>query len=232
MTVHGGAPIQAYESVLHKVKVQPVDEDSIKVDLVKANEIPNRDFIFRYRTASAEVKESLLTTWDDKTGGYFALVLAPPPAPAPNLRDPKEMIFVLDQSGSQAGFPIEKSKELCYHLLDTMGPDDMFNVMGFANEVNPLWPGPRPNTRENQIKARAFIKSLNGDGGTELEKAIVASLSPEPDPNRLRIVLFNTDGFAGQEPGGFWATSKPTGACPACSRLASGIASTAPSSIP
>ena len=200
LTIRGGSPIQEYQSVLHRITAKKVDKSTVHVDLVKADEIPNRDFIFRYRTATTEVQESLLTTWDKRTGGYFALVLAPPQAPTPKQRGPKEMVFVLDQSGSQAGFPIEKSKELCYHLLDTMGPDDMFNVMGFANEVNPLWPGPRPNTPENQAEARAFIKSLNGDGGTELEKAIVASLSTPPDPKRLRIVLFNTDGYAGQEP--------------------------------
>src|SRR5262249_12312153 len=126
--------------------------------------------------------------------------LAPPPRPSASQRGPKEMIFVLDQSGSQAGFPIEKSKELCYHLLDTMGPNDRFNVMGFADDVNPLWPGPRPSTPGDQEAARAFIRPLRGDGGTQLEKAIVASLTAPEDPGRLRIVLFNTDGYAGQEP--------------------------------
>ncbi len=199
LNLHGGSPIQDFRSVLHQVRSSRVDADTVQVSLAKRDEIPNRDFIFRYRTASKDVQESTFTTWDEKTGGHFALVLAPPPRPDASLRTPKEMIFVIDQSGSQQGFPIDKSKELSLALLATMTPQDSFNVMGFSNEVNPLWPGPQPNTPENRKEAIEFIKGLEANGGTELEKAVVASLSPSSDLERVRIVLFNTDGFAGQE---------------------------------
>lgn len=197
--LHGGAPIQEFRSVLHQVRASRPDADTVKIELAKRDEIPNRDFILRYRTASKDVQEATFTTWDERTGGHFALVLAPPPQPDATLRSAKETIFVIDQSGSQSGFPIDKSKELSLALLKTMGPRDTFNVMGFSNEVDPLWPGPRPNTPENQSEAQAFIKGLQANGGTQLEKAIVASLSPSTDPERVRIVLFNTDGLAGQE---------------------------------
>lgn len=199
LNLHGGSPIVDFRSILHQVRTSRIDPETVQVTLAKRDEIPNRDFIFRYRTASKQVQESTFTTWDEKTGGHFALVLAPPPRPDASLRTPKETIFVIDQSGSQNGFPIEKSKELSLSLLATMTPQDTFNVMGFSNEVNPLWPGPQPNTPENRAEAVAFIKGLQADGGTELEKAVVASLSPSPDPERVRIVLFNTDGLAGQE---------------------------------
>ena len=199
VTLHGGAPIQEFHSVLHQVRASKTGPDTVQIALAKRDEIPNRDFILRYRTAAKEVQESTFTTWNDATGGHFALVLAPPPQPDPTLRSPKEAVFVVDQSGSQSGFPIEKSKELSLALMNTLGPHDTFNVMGFSNEVNPLWPGPRPNTPENRREAEEFVKGLEANGGTELDKAIVASLSPSSDPERVRIVLFNTDGFAGQE---------------------------------
>jgi len=199
LNLHGGSPIQDFRSVLHQVRATKIDAETVQVSLAKKDEIPNRDFIFRYRTAAKDVQESTFTTWDEKTGGHFALVLAPPPRPDASLRTPKEMIFVIDQSGSQQGFPIDKSKELSLALLATMTPRDTFNVMGFSNEVNPLWPGAQPNTAENRKEATEFIKGLQANGGTELEKAVVASLSPSSDPERVRIVLFNTDGFAGQE---------------------------------
>lgn len=199
MTIHGGAAIRDYRSVLHQVKTKPLGENGLQVKLANEKEIPNRDFIFRYQTASDKITESLFTTWDPEKGGYFALVVAPPRNDT-KLRTPKEMVFVMDQSGSQSGFPIEKSKELSLKLLDTMKPGDTFNVMGFSNEVNPLWPAPKPFNSETKAEAVAFIKGLYANGGTEMEKAVVASLSPELDPNRVRIVLFNTDGYAGQEP--------------------------------
>ena len=199
VTLRGGAPIQEFHSVLHQVRAAKIDGETVRIELAKRDEIPNHDFVLRYRTAAKEVQAATFTTWDPKTGGHFALVLAPPPAPDPSLRSPKESIFVIDQSGSQSGFPIDKSKELTLALMRTMGPADTFNVMGFSNEVEPLWPGPRPNTPENRAEAQGFVKGLQANGGTELEKAIVASLSPSVDPERTRIVLFNTDGLAGQE---------------------------------
>ena len=199
VTLHGGAPIREMHSVLHEVRTSRLDPRTVRVELAQRDEIPNRDFILRYRTASQNVQEAVFTHWDERTGGHFALVLAPPPEPAPALRAPKESIFVIDQSGSQSGFPIDKSKELSLAMMDTMGPADTFNVMGFSNEVDPLWPTPRPNTPENVAEARTFVNGLQANGGTQLEKAVVAALSPSPDPNRLRLVLFNTDGFAGQE---------------------------------
>ena len=199
LTLHGGAPIVDFRSVLHQVRASKVDGETVRIELAKRDEMPNRDFVLRYRTASKAVSEAVFTTWDEKTGGHFALVLAPPPKPAPALRSPKEMVFVIDQSGSQSGFPIDKSKELALALIDTLGPKDTFNVMGFSNEVEPLWPAPRPNSPEAVDEAKAFIKGLQANGGTELEKAVVASLSPTVDTRRVRIVVFNTDGLAGQQ---------------------------------
>ena len=199
VTLHGGAPIAEFHSVLHEVRASKPDAETVRIELAKRGEIPNRDFVLRYRTTDKEVREAVFTHWDEKTGGHFALVLAPPPKPDAAQRAPKEMEFVIDQSGSQSGFPINKSKELTLALMKTLGPDDTFNVMGFSNEVNPLWPAPRPNTPENVAEARRFVAGLEANGGTELEKAVVAALSPTTDPQRLRMVIFNTDGLAGQE---------------------------------
>ena len=191
--------MREFRSVLHEIESQRVDAETVRVMLKKRDEIPNRDFVLRYRTASDDVQDSLLTTYDARRGGAFAFVLAPPPRPEPSRRAPKEVVFVVDQSGSQSGFPIDKSKELALKLLDTMGPNDAFNVLGFSNEVNPLWPAPHLNTPENVAAARTFVRGLQANGKTEMEKAVVAALSPAVAPGKVRVVLFNTDGLAGQE---------------------------------
>jgi Ca-activated chloride channel family protein len=80
-----------------------------------------------------------------------------------------------------------------------MGPRDTFNILGFSNEVSPLWPEARPNTPANLAAASKFVSGLVANGGTQLEKAIVASMAAPDDPERLRMVVFNTDGMAGQE---------------------------------
>jgi Ca-activated chloride channel family protein len=65
--------------------------------------------------------------------------------------------------------------------------------------VNPLWRSAQPNTPANVAAAERFVKGLEANGGTQLEKAVTASLGAPDDPDRLRVVVFNTDGFAGQE---------------------------------
>src|ERR1044072_1881058 len=201
--VDAGAPVQELKSVLHQVSTVPLPANAgpgrFVVKLRDKDEIPNRDFILRYRTATSTVSTALLANYDPLEGGHFALVLMPPKTPTAQQIAPKEMIFVMDQSGSQDGFPIDKSKELTLKLIDHLNPGDTFNVMGFSSQNNLLWKQPRPNTRANREDAKMFVRSLHADGGTELERAISAVCSAPDDPNRLRIVVFNTDGFAGDE---------------------------------
>lgn len=199
VNVDAGAPIKEMTSVLHAIDRRKIDDRRTQVTLTRKDEIPNRDFILRYRVGANSVQTGFVSHFQKGQGGTFALVMMPPKAVAPAQIKPKEMIFVMDQSGSQNGFPIEKSKELTLKLMRKLGPRDTFNVMGFSNEVKPLWRDAQANNPKNLAAAEAFVNGLTANGGTELEKAVTASLSPENDPERLRIVVFNTDGFAGQE---------------------------------
>jgi Ca-activated chloride channel homolog len=199
VSLDAGAPIQGMESVLHKVNVQRRGDSAATVTLQKKDEIPNKDFILRYKVATDTIQPAFVTHLDQDKGGFYTLILLPPKAPTAQQTAPKEVIFVMDQSGSQDGFPIEKSKELTLKLIKTLRPEDTFNVLGFSNQTYPLWPAARPNTPENLAEAEAFVKKMLAHGGTELEQAITQALTMAPDPRRLRIVTFNTDGFAGDE---------------------------------
>ncbi len=197
--VNAGAPIQEIKSVLHEVNINQPGRGLAMVSLKNSDEIPNRDFILKYRVATGTVTSSLLTYASSQQGGYFTLILMPPKAPTEDQISPKEMIFVMDQSGSQNGFPIEKSKELTKKLIETMGPDDTFNVIGFSTQVNALWPQTMRNTPENRTEAIAFVSALEANGGTDIVRPALVALTPPKDPERLRIVMFNTDGFIGND---------------------------------
>jgi Ca-activated chloride channel family protein len=194
-----GAPIKELTSVLHEITTKRIDQQRAVVSLAKKDEIPNRDFILRYSVATDNIGRALLTHANGERGGYFTLILTPPKAPKAEQISPKEMIFVIDQSGSQRGFPIEKSKELTKKLIDTMGPDDTFNVVTFANSVRTLWPQTTLNSPESRAEAKEFVSGLSGNGGTHLLAAVKEALTAPSDPRRLRIVVFNTDGFVGNE---------------------------------
>ncbi len=199
VNLDAGAPVQAIESVLHQVRVDARSNSRFVVSLRNQSEIPNRDFILHYRMASNSVKSAFLAKYDPVKGGYFSLVLLPPRAPSQQQIAPREIIFVLDQSGSQNGFPMEKSKELAKKMLLAMRADDTFNVIGFSQILNPLWEGSRANTPQNVKEASDFISKLTATGGTELNNALQFAYKVKPDPNRLRLFVLNTDGFVGDE---------------------------------
>jgi Ca-activated chloride channel homolog len=127
------------------------------------------------------------------------MILQPPERVAADDVTPKELVFVLDTSGSMNGFPIEKAKETMKLALDNLYPSDTFNLITFAGDTHILFPEPVPATRDNLRKAQAFLDSRNGAGGTEMMTAIKAALKPSDDQSHVRIVCFMTDAYVGND---------------------------------
>jgi Ca-activated chloride channel family protein len=112
---------------------------------------------------------------------------------------PKELVFVLDTSGSMSGFPIEKAKETMRYALASLNPQDTFNLITFSGDTHVLFPEPVPATAENMRLAQEFLASRSGGGGTEMMKAIRAALAPSGEQNHIRVVCFMTDGYVGND---------------------------------
>lgn len=198
--VDAGAPIYDLTSLLHKVSVRQVSPGHDVVKLANEAEVPNRDFILKYRTAGRGVESAFITQSDpDGQGGFFTLVTTPPETPASDQIVPREVIFVLDTSGSQQGFPLAKGKELDHKLIDTLRPDDTFNVLKFNMQVTPLWSSPRHKTEDNLAEANKFIDAMVAGGGTDIHGGLLAALDPPADPHRVRLVVIETDGLIGNE---------------------------------
>ena len=98
----------------------------------------------------------------------------------------EEAQAVYDASGSMSGFPIEKAKETMKLALDNLYPYDTFNLITFSGDEHILFPEPVPATKENLVKAQAFLESRQGGGGTEMMKAIKASMDPSDASYRRR----------------------------------------------
>ena len=112
---------------------------------------------------------------------------------------PKEIVFVLDTSGSMSGFPIEKAKEAMKLSIEGLNPQDTFNLITFAGDTRILFDEPVPATQGNLERAREFLESQGGFGGTEMMKAIKAALDPSDSKDHIRIACFMTDGQVGNE---------------------------------
>jgi Ca-activated chloride channel family protein len=198
VNLDAGVPLQALNSELHSVNMDRTGQSTAIVELKNQKSIPNRDFVLSYAVAGKSVGDAVLTHAGDK-GKFFSLILQPPDRVNPDYVTPKEMIFVIDKSGSMGGFPIEKAKKTMRLCIEGMNPDDTFNLVSFAGGTGYCFEESKPNTQANRHKALEYLSNLQGGGGTEMMKAIDAALGGQRDPERLRVVCFMTDGFIGND---------------------------------
>ena len=198
VNIDAGSELYEIESELHEIDVRREGTGRARVSLRSESEIPNRDFILRYRVADEQIGDAFLVD-RDRRGTYFTLVLQPPRRVAPTEAVPKEMIFVIDRSGSMEGFQIEKAKAAMRLAIEAMNPNDTFNLLSFAGGTGRCFPAPVPNTAQNRDVALQYLADLRGEGGTEMMSAIADAFGGTPDPNRVRVVAFMTDGYIGND---------------------------------
>ncbi|MGH9751222.1 MAG: TonB family protein [Blastocatellia bacterium] len=193
-----GVPIDGLKSTLHEIDVARPDNHRAVVRLKDQATIPNKDFILKFDVAGKQIADAVMAHRGAQ-GGFFTLMLQPPERVTADDVAPKELVFVLDTSGSMSGFPIEKAKETMKLALDNLYPDDTFNLITFSGDTDILFPQPVPATRENLQRAQSFLASRQGSGGTEMMKAIRAALAPSDEQDHVRIVCFMTDGHVGND---------------------------------
>jgi Ca-activated chloride channel family protein len=198
VSVDAGMALGAVSSPSHNVDVLKAGPNKMMVALKNAQSIPNKDFILRYDVAGSRIKDAVLT---HKAGrdGFFTLILQPPDRVAETEVTPKEIVFVIDTSGSMHGHPMDKIKETIKLAFDGLHPRDTFNLITFSGDEHILFPKPVPATRENIAVAWRFMQTRDGRGGTEMMKAIRAALDPSDEQDHLRVVCFMTDGEVGND---------------------------------
>ncbi len=215
-----GVRIEEIACSSHAIKKSRDGSEKVHVQLSPLDNIPNKDFVLRFKVAGDTIKSALVTHRDERgpsntrgagvppairgqdaldTGGFFTLMLYPPADLRHVQRAPMEMVFVLDCSGSMNGRPLAKSKEAVQRALRTLGPDDTFQVVRFSVGASQLGRDPVPATPENVQRALAYVDALQSEGGTMMIEGIKAALDFPHDPRRLRLVSFMTDGYIGNE---------------------------------
>ncbi|HEU4390541.1 MAG TPA: VIT and VWA domain-containing protein [Blastocatellia bacterium] len=198
VTLDAGVPLDDLRVLLHEADVDRPTNHSAIVRLKSRTTIPNKDFILKYDVAGRQIEDAVLTHRSER-GGFFTMIVQPPERVTVADVTPKELVFVLDTSGSMMGFPIEKAKETMKLALDALNPRDTFNLITFAGDTQILFPQPVSATAQNIRKAQQFLESRNGGGGTEMMKAIRAALDPSDSQDHVRVVCFMTDGYVGND---------------------------------
>jgi Ca-activated chloride channel family protein len=204
VNIDAGMEVKQVECKSHPVVENRPGDGRVTVALKNQETIPNKDFILRYRTATDQIADALLTHKDER-GSFFTLILQPPQKVQRKDAVGRELIFVLDTSGSMQGFPVTQAKFVMSKAIDNLGPQDTFNLITFSGDTSILWDAPRPNTPQNREEAQSFLASRQGRGGTEMMKAVDAALvqtrnvKPQAAGEPIRVVCFMTDGYVGND---------------------------------
>jgi Ca-activated chloride channel homolog len=196
--IDSGIPISNIRSTSHQITTNR-SGNTVNVQLANSDTIPNKDLILRYRVSGENTQATVLTQ-ADKQGGHFATYLIPALNYKSNQIVPKDVVFLMDTSGSQQGEPLVKSQELMRRFIQGLNPNDTFTIIDFANTTKTLSATPLANTSANRQMAINYIDKLQANGGSELLNGIRTVMNfPTPETGRLRSIVLITDGYIGGE---------------------------------
>jgi len=214
ITVHldAGFAIGAVKSSYHDVTAETLADDRRLVRLGNGN-FADRDFELTWTAAPGAAPSVGL--FRETVGGsdYGLAIVSPPDAPKLERHVPREVIFVIDNSGSMGGQSILQAKASLQYALDRLDPSDRFNVIRFDDTMDVMFPDVVPASRENIANAKAGVGRLDAAGGTEMVPPMRAALADRNpgDTGTLRQVVFLTDGAIGNETEMFDVVSKLRG---------------------
>ncbi len=199
-TVSGTIEISSNEAIRniyspsHKVEVSKKSEKSATVSFETKSD-PS-DFQLFYGLSNNDFGMSLMTYREPGKDGYFLLMLSPrADIDDEDLAD-KDIVFVLDTSGSMADEgKIDKAKSALLFGINGLRAGDRFNVINFAGEEHLMESGLITADSDGKAKGRQFVEKLTPNGGTNINDALASSLRQFDNTERPKMLVFLTDGL-------------------------------------
>ncbi len=188
-------PVRAVYSPSHQVDIDREGDFEFRVGYEAADLTPDRDFELFYSVAEGEIGLNLLSFRDpesDDPDGTFLLLVAPSVQADPARRVDKDLILVLDQSGSMEGEKFRQAQQALTFVLDHLNPGDRFNVIAFSTGTRSYADRLRP--AGEAAEASRWVEGLTAVGSTDINRALLEAAA-QADRERPTIVIFLTDGL-------------------------------------
>ncbi|KMO30745.1 membrane protein [Methylobacterium tarhaniae] len=196
-----GFALGAVSSATHAITVEAPSESERRIALRDGATAADRDFELTWTPApGAGPAVGLFRERADGTDAVLAVV-TPPVTAIPAAPMPRDVIFVIDNSGSMGGTSIRQAKASLLVGLDRLRPGDRFNVIRFDDTMETVFPDLVAADENRLAEAKRFVAGLEARGGTEMLAPLQAALR-DADPEetgRVRQVVFLTDGAIGDE---------------------------------
>jgi Ca-activated chloride channel family protein len=197
--IDAGVPLQIIASRYHPVKIAEVG-DHYTVDLSRPNVPMDHDLELTWRPVPSRAPRAMLFTEVVDEQPHLLLMMLPPNEDvANNSAVSRELIFIIDTSGSMHGTSLGQATRALRLALEGLKPADRFNVIQFNSVTAALFPNAVDATANNVGIAQRFVAGLTANGGTEMRPALEQALMAGCGESHLWLVFLKTDGSVGNE---------------------------------
>ena len=195
ITLDPGVPVAALNSSYHDINIRQTDNDRYSIALASSTARADRDFELTWLPEPEQQPRAAVFSQHRDGYDYLLLSILPPDLASLGQRLlPRDVIFVIDISGSMSGASIEQARASLVHALSRLKPQDRFNIIWFNDHADQLFATATPATSRNTRYASSFVNSLRADGGTVMKPALSMALREQPEDGRIRQIVFLTDG--------------------------------------
>ncbi len=201
INLSAGFDIASLNSSYHKIRTESVNQTSRYITLDESSQL-DRDFELTWSANKTHEPEIALFAQENDNNVYLMLMAIPPKKDVFKKSErARELIFIIDSSGSMSGSSIRQAKDSLNAALKRLKPSDRFNIIDFDSDFEPLYESAMLASENHIREARGFIRKIDADGGTEMYKPIDFALNSRDSEseNYLRQIVFITDGQAGNE---------------------------------
>src|SRR6185369_12519947 len=183
-------------SPTHAVNIERPDSKHAVIKIEAKDTIPTNDFRLLFDSSDGQLGASIVSYKPEASDDGFFLLLASPEIKAATADRPaKNVIFVVDRSGSMSGKKIEQAKEALKFVLNNLRTGDTFNIVAYDSTVESFRPELQKYDDETRKSALGFVESLFAGGSTNIDGALTTALAMIRDDSRPNFVLFLTDGL-------------------------------------
>ena len=196
VSISSSLAIKSVYSPTHSIAVKKPSPKIARISYEQKNVIPNSDFRLFYDVGKQSIGTSVLSYRPDgDEDGYFMMLISPDIQAQQRESISKNVVFVVDRSGSMTGRKIDQAKEALRFVINNLNDGDLFNIVAYDSEIETFAPELQRQSKSSRDKALGFIESIFAGGSTNIDGALKAALDMLQDDETPNYVVFLTDGI-------------------------------------